>query len=104
MAATWRFERPGRRHLPGTGPNDPDRAEDGTFLVDDDFLVLVNSWWEPLDFALPATKPEALWRVEIDSHDPAASAGVPARAVGDQVTVGPRSVPCSRTCARRRDR
>ena len=32
------------------GSDDPDRAEDGTPLLDDDFLVLVNSWWEPLDF------------------------------------------------------
>ena len=36
------------------GSDDPDRAEDGTLLLDDDFLVLVNGWWEPLDFALPA--------------------------------------------------
>ena len=37
------------------GSDDPDRAEDGAPLVDDDFLVLVNGWWEPLDFTLPAT-------------------------------------------------
>ena len=36
------------------GSDDPDRAEDGAPLVDDDFLVLVNSWWEPLDFACPS--------------------------------------------------
>jgi hypothetical protein len=53
------------------GSDAPDRAEDGTLLVDDDFLVLVNSWWEPLDFALPDTRPQARWRVEIDSYDPA---------------------------------
>ena len=50
------------------GSDDPDRAEDGTFLVDDDFLVLVNSWWEPLDFVLPDTRTQARWRVEIDSY------------------------------------
>jgi isoamylase len=26
------------------GADDPDRDEDGRLLVDDDFLVLVNSW------------------------------------------------------------
>ena len=52
------------------GSDDPDRAEDGTFLVDDDFLVLVNSWWEPLDFVLPQTQPDAQWRAEIDSYHP----------------------------------
>jgi len=38
------------------GSDDPDRAEDGTPLLDDDFLVLVNSWWEPLGFTLPPTR------------------------------------------------
>jgi isoamylase len=70
----------------------PDRAEDGTLLLDDDFLVLMNSWWEPLGFVLPATRPGARWQAEIDSYDPAASARAAARSAGDQVTVGPRSV------------
>ena len=38
------------------GSDGPDRAEDGTPLLDDDFLVLVNAWWEPLDFVLPQTE------------------------------------------------
>jgi glycogen operon protein len=54
--------------------DDPDRAQDGTLLVDDDFLVLVNSWWEPLDFILPGTRPGAQWHAEPDSYDPAAPA------------------------------
>ena len=61
------------------GSDDPDRAEDGTPLLDDDFLVLVNSWWEPLDFALPATRPGAEWHAEIDTYDPAAPAGAAKR-------------------------
>ena len=35
------------------GADDPDRAADGTLLVDDDFLFLVNAWWEPLEFVIP---------------------------------------------------
>jgi len=76
------------------GSDDPDRAADGTWLVDDDFMVLVNAWWQPLEFVLPATRPQAGWRVEIDTYDPASQAG-PAgkdRAAGDAVTAGPRSV------------
>ena len=76
------------------GSDDPDRAEDGTWLLDDDFLVLVNSWWEPLDFTLPTTRPQAAWQTEIDTFDPAvpgSSAAAP-RAAGDHVTVSPRSV------------
>jgi isoamylase len=74
------------------GSDAPDRAEDGTPLVDDDFLVLVNSWWEPLGFVLPACRPGAQWRAEIDSYNPAAPREAAACQAGDQVTVGPRSV------------
>ncbi len=73
------------------GADDPDRAANGTWLVDDDFLVLVNAWWEPLEFVLPATRPQARWRVEIDSWDPAAPAAGE-REAGDTITVGPRAV------------
>ena len=74
------------------GSDDPDRAEDGTPVLDDDALVLVNSWWEPLGFTLPPTRPGAEWQAEIDSYDPAAPAGAAKRHAGDQVTVGPRSI------------
>jgi isoamylase len=76
------------------GSDDPDRAADGTLLLDDDFLVLVNAWWEPLGFTLPVTREQAAWHAEIDSYAPAPPAGSgPAdRRAGDSVTVGPRSV------------
>ena len=54
----------------------------------------MNAWWEPLEFVLPATRPQARWQVEVDTYDPASQAG-PAAADGradDHVTVGPRSV------------
>jgi glycogen operon protein len=74
------------------GSDDPDRAEDGTPLLDDDFLVLFNAWWEPLDFVIPPTRPGLAWRAEMDSYDPAAPAAAPQRQAGDQVIVGSRSV------------
>jgi isoamylase len=76
------------------GSDDPDRAADGTLLLDDDFLVLVNAWWEPLDFVLPVTRQQAAWHAELDSSDLTAPAGSAAasRAAGDRVTVGPRSI------------
>ena len=55
------------------GSDAPDRAEDGTPLLDDDFLVLVNAWWEPLEFVLPVTEDHVAWRLEVDTYDPAAS-------------------------------
>ena len=74
------------------GSDDPDRAENGTLLVDDDFLVLVNAWWEPLAFTLPDTRPDAVWQLKIDTYDPGLAAGAVGREVGDSITVGPRSV------------
>ena len=83
------------------GSDDPDVAENGTSLVDDDFLVLVNSWWEPLGFVVPATRPGTQWQAEIDSYDPAAPAAAPRHHAGDQVTVGPRSVAVLRSATPR---
>jgi isoamylase len=75
------------------GSDDPDRAADGAFLLDDDFLVLVNAWWEPLDFVVPVTRPQAAWHLEIDTYDPASATGSGmAGHVGDRVTVRPRSL------------
>jgi hypothetical protein len=34
------------------GSEVPDRAADGSLLVDDDFLVLVNGWREDVEFAM----------------------------------------------------
>ena len=46
-------ERAGRRALPGRLRR-PRPGRRRHSLTDDDFLVLVNAWWEPLDFVLPA--------------------------------------------------
>jgi isoamylase len=75
------------------GSDAPDHAVDGTQLLDDDFLVLVNAWWEPLEFVLPVTWENAAWRLEVDTYDPAATgSSAPAQAAGQRRTVGPRSV------------
>ena len=72
------------------GSDAPDLAEDGTPLLDDDFLVLVNAWWERLDFVLPATRADAAWQVELDSYDP--TRAVAGQHAGDRLTVCPRSI------------
>jgi glycogen operon protein len=74
------------------GSDAPDRAEDGSPMLDDDFLALFNAWWQPLDFSIPETRDGMAWRAEIDSYDPAATASASELHAGDQVTVGPRSV------------
>jgi glycogen operon protein len=74
------------------GADDPDRAADGTPLIDDDFLVLINGWWEQLDFAVPATRSHQEWWPEIDTFDTAATGTPAALRAGDRLSVGPRSV------------
>ena len=93
-AADWSDENALAIALYLDGSDDPDRAEDGTWLLDDDFLVLVNAWWEPLEFVLPATTGQASWRTDIDTYGPAApgSSATAPRAAGAHVTVNPRSI------------
>jgi len=84
------------------GSDAPDIGPDGRPMVDDDFLVLVNAWWEPLKFTIGDCRPGLAWRVEIDTFDPARAADAAAAVAvdaaadalraGDGVTVGPRSV------------
>ena len=74
------------------GADEPDRAADGSLLTDDDFLVLVNAWWEPLGFTVPVARAGVTWHPALDTYDPAALAAAGPLHGGDQVTVGPRSV------------
>jgi isoamylase len=74
------------------GSDDPDRSDDGTPMLDDDFLVLVNAWWETLAFTVPATRAGQTWQRAIDTHDPASKPeAVPLRA-GERVTAAARSI------------
>ncbi|HEX4088872.1 MAG TPA: glycogen debranching protein GlgX [Trebonia sp.] len=76
------------------GADAPDQAEDGTELLDDDFLILVNGWRESVTFTLPEVRESAqTWFVELDSHDPAVSAAREfPRHTGDQLVARARSV------------
>jgi glycogen operon protein len=74
------------------GSDDPDRGDDGKPLLDADVLVLVNSWWEPLDFTLPSLRPPQRWQAEIDTFDPPAVLAAAQLSAGDKQTVGPRSL------------
>jgi glycogen operon protein len=73
------------------GADDPDLAADGIPLMDDDFLVMVNAWWESLDFVVPTTRPGQSWLRQMDTFDPGAPAAAP-HSAGATVTVGPRSI------------
>ncbi|HYT25907.1 MAG TPA: glycogen debranching protein GlgX [Actinomycetota bacterium] len=73
-------------HLDGMASPDLDRS--GRPQLDDDLLILVNAWWEPVTFTLPEVGHAADWRLELDTYDPEAT-GTPA---ADPAPVGPRSV------------
>jgi glycogen operon protein len=49
------------------GQCEPDRAEDGSALVDDDLLVFVNGWWESLDFVVPDVGGARSWSTVLDT-------------------------------------
>ncbi len=78
------------------GSDSPDRAADGTFLADDDFLIVVNAWWDPLTFTIPVTRAPRdgaqPWNVEVSTDDGAAPPGQATVCTGGQLTAGPRSV------------
>jgi glycogen operon protein len=74
------------------GSDDADRADDGSLLIDDDVLLLVNSWWEPLEFTLPVTRPNQSWCPEIDTFDPSVTPDRVALHAGETRTVGPRAM------------
>lgn len=71
------------------GRDDPDTDVDGSLLVDDDLLILVNAWWEPLEMVIPGPHGGVTWTSLIDSYDPTFGEAAP---VGATVTVRPRSV------------
>jgi len=76
------------------GADAPDEAEDGTPLLDDDFLILVNAWREPVTFTIPPVRATTqTWFIELDSYDPAVSAAREfPRHTGDQVVARARSL------------
>ncbi|MBV8346154.1 MAG: glycogen debranching protein GlgX [Mycolicibacterium sp.] len=69
------------------GSTDPDCGENGAPLVDDDFVILINGWWEPLTFTMPADVSKRSWQILCDTFDPTRS-GAP----DGPVQVGPRSL------------
>ena len=66
--------------------------------VDNPFLILLNAWWEPLDFRIPEPLRGLAWRVEVDTAAPDSAGGkvdsaAPVRLIGRSMRLlrGPRS-------------
>jgi isoamylase len=43
---------------------------------DDPFVVMLNAWWEPLDFVVPEPLRGVDWRIELDTADPSAARAI----------------------------
>ena len=85
--------RPGHRAVPGRIRCPRPRRRRHTDCSTTTSWSWSNAWWEPLEFVLPVTRPDAAWRLEVDTYDPAATgASAPAQAAGQRQTVGPRSI------------
>jgi len=69
------------------GGGDPDAGVDGRPLDDDDFLLLANSWKEPVEFVVPTVGGSPSWAIEIDTGQPAEATSVPA---GEAIDAGGR--------------
>jgi hypothetical protein len=74
------------------GRNDPDTTADGRPMLDDDFLVFINGWQEPLEFTVPKVRNGQAWNAEINTYYPSAAPSAAIVSAGDEVTVEPRSV------------
>ncbi|HUK69297.1 MAG TPA: hypothetical protein VLW50_11190 [Streptosporangiaceae bacterium] len=56
-------------------------------MLDDDFLVLVNAWWQPPGFTIPATRAGLTWQTATPTIPPEPRGATVLRA-GDQLTLG----------------
>jgi len=74
------------------GTRDADRDDRGQPILDDDLLLIVNGWWEPLTFTLPDVGSPRAWLVEVNTFAPDNVAAAPKLAQGDKLTVQPRSI------------
>ncbi|MGW4676697.1 glycogen debranching protein GlgX [Streptomyces sp. NPDC004324] len=61
-------------------------------VVDDSFLLLLNSYWEPVVFRLPGTEYGERWTARIDTADPAALPDERERKAGTDVRLEARSL------------
>ena len=75
------------------GVRDADRDDRGRPMLDDDLLLLVNGWWQPLTFTLPNVGSPRTWEYELDTLSGLfGTAGGSGGSAGAPISVGPRSV------------
>ena len=85
--ADWAWSRIVVAHVDGRAA--PDLDERGRPELDDDLLLAVNGWWEPVEFTVPAIGRPAHWMLEFDTFGPSP---VGTTVAGESVPLRPRSV------------
>src|SRR5690606_7486466 len=76
--------------LNGDAIAEPDAR--GRPVVDDSFLLLLNSHWEPVDFRLPDARYGERWTALIDTADPEGTPDEAEHKAGTTVSAAPRSL------------
>ena len=64
----------------------------GQPLVDDTLLLLINAYWEPLSFVLPAHKPRLTWETQLDTREATGKSNRPSLRGGDTCEIAGRSL------------
>ena len=75
----------------------PDIAPDGSPLVDDDFLVMVNGWWESLGMTVPPVDGARNWTYELDTHDVTRGESARPSAPGTPLAIGDTTIVTGRS-------
>ena len=64
----------------------------GNPLVDDTLLLLLNAYWEPMSFVLPAHKPGLTWETQLDTREATGKSSRPPLQGGDTCEIAGRSL------------
>jgi isoamylase len=91
--------RPDGEHMTADDWNTPSARALAASPADHRFLLLVNGWWEPLTFTLPAPLRQQRLSVAVDTTPQSGPARV---GPGDEVTVGARALMLLEKAARGR--
>jgi len=79
-----------------------DVDDHGDRIMDDTFLILLNAYWEPLPFVLPAHRRGVRWEPVLDTREPTGRRRGPAQRGGHTYELEPRSVAAFRLAGSRR--
>jgi len=66
--------------------------EHGDLIVDDTLLILLNAYYKPISFVLPATSPQQHWEIVLDTEEPSGRREAAPGLLKDSYELPPRSL------------